>query len=297
MKRKEINKGIIGIDLGATKTEAGIVKGNSIKKYIRKKTPAGETKEKVLYHLYEIIESFDLNDVEAIGIGVPSVVDIENGIVFDVQYIPSWKEIKLKKIIEDKYNLPAYINNDANCFAAGEKHFGIGQNAEYLVGLVIGTGLGGGIILNGNLYNGPNCGAGEFGMLPYRAKNIEYYCSGQFFKNAGRSGEEFSKLARKGDPKALMVFKDFGLHLGNAIKAVLYTYDPDLIVLGGAISKDHDLFCESMWETIYTFAYRSVIKRVEIKPSETEHSAVLGAAALYLDHLNRHPKTSHYQKL
>jgi glucokinase len=85
--------------------------------------------------------------------------------------------------------------------------------------------------------------------------------------------------------------------LGNAIKAVLYTYDPDLIVLGGAISKDHDLFCESMWETIYTFAYRSVIKRVEIKPSETEHSAVLGAAALYLDHLNRHPKTSHYQKL
>ena len=61
-------------------------------------------------------------------------------------------------------------------------------------------------------------------MLPYRAKNIEYYCSGQFFLNAGKRGEEFSALARDGDPKALMVFKDFGLHMGNAIKVVLYTY-------------------------------------------------------------------------
>jgi|TARA_B110000263_G_scaffold202228_2_gene181896 glucokinase len=292
-----IKKGIIGVDLGATMTSAGIVHGNKITKYLNKRTPAGETKENVLNHIYSIIESFDLKDVEAIGIGVPSVVDIENGIVYDVQYIPSWKKIKLKNILEKKFNLSVYVNNDANCFAAGEKHFGVGQNAEFLVGLVIGTGLGGGIILDGRLYNGPNCGAGEFGMLPYRAKNIEYYCSGQFFLNAGKRGEEFSALARDGDPKALMVFKDFGLHMGNAIKVVLYTYDPDLIVLGGSISKDYDLFCESMWESIYTFAYRSVIKTLNIKPSETEHSAVLGAAALYLDHLKKHSKTSHYQKL
>ena len=292
-----IKKGIIGIDLGATNTSAGIVHENKITKYIEKKTPAGDTKENVLKHIYDIINTFDLRDVEAIGIGVPSVVDIENGIVFDVQYIPSWKEIKLKKILEEKFSLPVYVNNDANCFAAGEKHFGVGQNAEFLVGLVIGTGLGGDVVLDGNLYNGPNCGAGEFGMLPYRAKNIEYYCSGQFFLNAGKRGEEFSLLAREGDPEALMVFKDFGLHMGNAIKVVLYTYDPDLIVLGGTISKDYDLFCESMWESIYTFAYRSVIKTLNIKPSETKHSAVLGAASLYLDHLKKHSKTSHYQQV
>ena len=294
---KKITKGIVGIDLGATMTSAGIVYGDKITKYVEKRTPAGDTKENVLNHIYDIIKNFDLHDVEAIGIGVPSVVDIENGIVFDVQYIPSWKEIKLKKILEDKFNLPVYVNNDANCFTAGEKHYGIGQEANFLVGLVVGTGLGGGIILDGSLYNGPNCGAGEFGMLPYRAKNIEYYCSGQFFLNAGKRGEEFSLLARDGDPEALMVFKDFGFHMGNAIKVVLYTYDPDLIVLGGSIAKDYDLFCESMWESIYTFAYRSVIKKLNIKPSETEHSAVLGAAALYLDHLKKHPKTSHYQKL
>jgi len=278
-------------------TSAGIVHGKTITKYIEKKTPAGETKENVLKHLYNIIESFDLVNVKAIGIGVPSVVDIENGIVFDVQNIPSWKEIRLKKILEEKFNLPIYINNDANCFTAGEKHYGIGQSADFLVGLVIGTGLGGGIILDGSLYNGPNCGAGEFGMLPYRAKNIEYYCSGQFFLHAGKKGEEFSALARNGDPEALMIFKDFGFHMGNAIQTVLYTYDPDLIVLGGSISKDFDLFCESMWESIYTFAYKSIIKSIRIQPSETEHSAVLGAASLYLDHLKRHPKTPHYQKL
>ena len=175
-----IKKGIIGIDLGATNTSAGIVHENKITKYIEEKTPAGDTKENVLKHIYDIINTFDLRDVEAIGIGVPSVVDIENGIVFDVQYIPSWKEIKLKKILEKKFNLPVYVNNDANCFAAGEKHFGVGQDFEFLVGLVVGTGLGGGIILDGSLYNGPNCGAGEFGMLPYRAKNIEYYCNRKY---------------------------------------------------------------------------------------------------------------------
>ena len=112
-----------------------------------------------------------------------------------------------------------------------------------------------------------------------------------------KKGEEFSALARNGDPEALMIFKDFGFHMGNAIQTVLYTYDPDLIVLGGSISKDFDLFCESMWESIYTFAYKSIIKSIRIQPSETEHSAVLGAASLYLDHLKRHPKTPHYQKL
>src|SRR5690606_24955530 len=112
---------------------------------------------------------------------VPSVVDVDKGIVYDVQNIPSWKEVPLKAIMEERYGVPVQVNNDANCFALGEKYFGQGRDSKAFIGLTLGTGLGAGIILNDKLYAGPNCGAGEFGMVPYLDYHYEYYASGQFF--------------------------------------------------------------------------------------------------------------------
>ena len=85
--------------------------------------------------------------------------------------------------MEERFAIPVLINNDANCFAVGEYYFGKGVEGDSLVGLTIGTGLGSGIILKGKLYSGKNCGAGEFGMIDYLDHFIEYYASGQFFKN------------------------------------------------------------------------------------------------------------------
>jgi glucokinase len=223
-------------------------------------------------------------EIKAIGIGVPSVVDVEEGIVYDVQYIPSWKEVKLKKIMEERYRIPVYVNNDANCFAVGEHYFGKGKNVDSLVGLTLGTGVGAGIIINNKLYPGRNCGAGEFGMVDYLDKVYEYYCSGSFFENVYQlSGEAVFKSAKEGNKRALEMYAEMGIHLGNAIKMIMYTYDPALIILGGSVRFAYEFFQQTMWKRIKTFAFTKSAERLQIEISALKNSGILGAAALYYD--------------
>ncbi|MEY4050682.1 MAG: hypothetical protein RL262_1516, partial [Bacteroidota bacterium] len=111
---------VIGIDLGATNIRAGIVQQGSIQNIQSKRIKSEGRVEEVLADFYLLIDALLDKEVVAIGIGVPSVVDLAKGIVYDVQHIPSWKEVPLKEILEKKYKLPVYVNNDANCFALGE---------------------------------------------------------------------------------------------------------------------------------------------------------------------------------
>jgi glucokinase len=153
-----------------------------------------------------------------------------------------------------------------------------------MVGLTIGTGLGSGIILNNKLYAGANCGAGEFGMIKYLDDVYEYYASGQFFENIYHiNGEVVFKLAAEGNPDAIQMYREFGTHLGNAIKMIMYSYDMQLIVLGGSVRIAWPYFHESMWEAINSFAYPRSVKGLKIMISELENSGVLGAASLHYD--------------
>src|SRR5580698_10660323 len=120
------DKKIIGIDLGATNIRGGLVNGSQLSGINSKRINSSGSVEDVMKDIYAIIDGLIDKDVSAIGIGVPSVVDVKQGIVYDVQYIPSWKEVHLKKIIEDRYQVPVMVNNDANCFAIGEFYFGKG---------------------------------------------------------------------------------------------------------------------------------------------------------------------------
>ena len=275
---------VIGVDLGGTKILAGKVQNEQIVASCKTAVPKGGSETEVLQALYQSIDQIVDASVMGIGIGVPSVVDTEKGIVYDVQNIPSWQEVRLKDLMEERYGLPVYVNNDANCFAAGEKHFGKGQNHKNFAALIVGTGIAAGLIINDRLYNGHNCGAGEFGMIPYLEHHYEYYCSGQFFTNChGIDGQIAAQRAMKGDAEALALFKTFGHHLGNAIKAILYAIDPGVIIMGGSVSKAYPLFEKSMWESIRQFAYRNVLEDLTIEISTNPDIAVLGAAALYFD--------------
>ena len=150
-----------------------------------------------------LTEVFD-SSVVGIGCGVPSVVDVAEGIVFEVQNIPSWKEIHLKAALEDRFGVPAAVNNDANAFAVGEHVFGKGLDFRNLVGMTLGTGLGTGVIIEGRLYSGANCGAGEIGMMAHKGLTLEDYCSGQFFSREGTcvAGDESSTgRARAGEAR------------------------------------------------------------------------------------------------
>jgi glucokinase len=153
-----------------------------------------------------------------------------------------------------------------------------------MAGLTIGTGLGSGLILNQKLYSGKNCGAGEFGMIDYLDQYVEFYASGSFFKNVYRTdGEVVFKQEAKGEEPALKMYADFGIHLGNAIKMILYALDLELIILGGSVSKAFPYFSKTMWERIQTFAFEKSAKSLKIKVSELANSGVLGAAALFYD--------------
>jgi glucokinase len=279
-----VNIKIIGIDLGATNIRGAVVNDKSLSQIIARRINTNGTEEQVLEDVYYVIDHLIDENIKAIGIGVPSVVDVDQGIVYDVQHIPAWKEVHLKQLIEARYHIPVFVNNDANCFALGEFYFGKGKGADDMIGLTIGTGLGAGVVINKKLYAGPNCGAGEFGMVDYLDHNYEFYCSGSFFTNVhGLSGEEVFKDAEHGNKDALKLYLEMGVHLGNAVKLIMYTYDPKLIILGGSVQTAYKYFEKTMWERIRTFAYTKSIGRLKIERSLLANSGILGAAALYFD--------------
>ena len=274
----------IGIDLGATNIRGAVVDENGLVNIVSRKIHTKGTETEVLEDVFWLIDNLIEPEVKAIGIGVPSVVDVFKGIVYDVIHIPSWKEVHLKKILEEKYKIPVFVNNDANCFALGEYYFGKGKGGGNIIGLTIGTGLGAGIIINNHLYAGKNCGAGEFGMVDYLDNNYEYYASGSFFQNVYQlGGEETFELAKKGVDFALLRYRELGKQLGNAIKMILYTYDVDQIILGGSVASAYSLFEKVMWERIHTFGFPKSIEDLKIEISTLENSGILGAAALYQD--------------
>jgi glucokinase len=277
---------VIGIDLGGTNVRAGQLLNGRLTDVRSAPDRSRGSERDVLEDMFSVIDPIIREDVAGIGAGVPSVIDLKAGVVYDVQNIRSWKKVPLKAYLEDRYHRPAFVNNDANCFAAGEKYFGKAKPFDHAVGLIIGTGLGAGVIANGRLYSGINCGAGEFGMLPYLDANFEAYACGQFFERIhGLSGRELAGRAERGDGRALEIFAEFGGHVGEAVKAICYSVDPEVIVLGGSVSKAFRFFQATLWEKFQTFAYSLTKERLKIEVSETENIAILGAAALYYDSL------------
>lgn len=277
----------IGIDIGGTNIRIGVLEGNQIGYFKLEKIEPNLSEQEILDQLANMIEPALSEDIVGIGIGVPSIVDVKKGIVYDTTNIPSWKEVYLKDFIENKFMVPTLVNNDANCFTLGETHFGKAPKGEYVVGLISGTGLGIGICINGQLYSGRNCGAGEVGELPYLDGVYEDYCSGHFFQSKYQStGETLFTQALRSDSNAIKAFQDYGQHLGQVIIAIMLTYDPDTIILGGSVSKSFDLFKDSMNETVNTFKYQRSLKNLRIRVSNLEHASMYGAAKLVDQYIN-----------
>lgn len=283
------DKAVLGVDLGGTNIRVGKVVDRAIVKEASSLVfDKGRGKVDVINNIITTINSvMDDNGnigVEGIGMGIPGLIDRINGIVYDTTNIPSWDKVELKSILEDYYKIPVFLDNDANCFALGERYFGKGTDKENFVGLTLGTGLGGGIINQGRILNDKNCGSGEFGMIPYLDSVYEDYCSSKFFKNNyNTTGYETYVKAKNGDEIALGIFSEFGVHLANAIKTVLFSVDPELIIIGGSIAKSKEFFHESLNNEIRKFPFSQTIINLDIEYSDLKNSAILGAAGIYLD--------------
>lgn len=271
----------LAIDLGGTNIRIAQVANRTILN--KNSIPCFSTgsEEQVLSQLYTLIDSLMNSDVEGIGIGVPSVIDHKKGIVYNVMNIPSWQEVALKDILQQRYNVPVEVNNDANCFALGEKLYGQGVHFSNLVGVTLGTGVGAGIIINNQLYCGDNTGAGEIGSLSYLDSDFEHYCSSAFFVDYYQmSGKEAYKKAVEGDAEAFVIWDEFGKHLGNLVKVILYAYDPTAVIFGGSISAAFPFFIHSLRKNIVDFPYEKSLNNVHLLNTINSDISILGASAL-----------------
>ena len=243
-----MDREVLGVDIGGTNIKVGrLAKGSLMQKKVIGVDPS-ETASQTLDRMFTAIEAVLTDTVESMGIGVPAVVDPEDGIAYDVQNIPSWKKVNLKQIVQQQYSLPVYINNDANCFVLGEHWFGKAKQYATCIGLSIGTGLGMGIMINGKLYEGVLCGAGEIGMLSYRDSILEHYTGSFFFPNHyGSSAKVLYDKAELGDKEAIAAFGAYILARPSRIFCMPMHPRPYFL---GVPSAGHTLILELRWKRL-----------------------------------------------
>ncbi len=264
----------IGIDLGGTNIRVALVDGAHIERILCEATLSQAAENAVLEQMERMIDALLTNDVEHIGIGVPSVVDRQRGIVYNVVGIPSWKEVHLKEKLEARFHLPVFINNDCNCFALGVARYGSLNQCRETVCVTLGTGVGSSLVIDGKLYNGRNTGAGEIGSIPYLDKDYEYYCSSRFFVGKGTTGKESAAAG----PSPL--WEEFGTHVGKLVQLILYAFDPEAIIIGGSIAKAFPLYEEALWKEVRNFPYPQSVENLKIAPADVDNAGILGAALL-----------------
>lgn len=273
----------LGIDLGGTNLCLGLVENGIVKERIS--VPSFEpsaTLDETLEYLAEQIAKVLTPQITKIGTGVPTVVDVHRGIVYEAANIPSWTEVHLKEFLEGRFGLPVSVNNDANCYAMGAYgKYPEDAKPESLVAMTLGTGLGIGIVDNGRLICGVNCGAGELGYLGYNGGCLEEFCSKQFFAKYNADSYELSLAAQAGDPEALKIFKEFGRHLGYAVSIVMFAYDPSHVVFGGGIANALPLFKDSIMEYLReNFPLSKSVDRLVIDAQTSIDTPILGASLI-----------------
>lgn len=245
----------LGIDIGGTKIKAGIVdQAGQVLTVIQEQTNIKD----LMGQLFSTIERLSLNEnisFDAIGIGSAGQVNVKDGSILSATAnLPGWAGTKVKQQIEERFHLPAIIDNDANCAAYAEMEIGAAINLENFICITLGTGVGAGIILNKQLYHGSNGGAGEVGHMIYlpegRPCNCgkrgcwEQYVSGSAlrldikeaaFADQNLNPEELFKLAKENHPIAGQILERFITNLAVGIVSIQNILDLDSFIVGGGV--------------------------------------------------------------
>ncbi|MDA3891653.1 MAG: ROK family protein [Salinivirgaceae bacterium] len=281
-----LNTIVMGIDIGGTSIAAGCLINNKLVNKSTVDTGANNSVSEIISRLCKVINKVYNKDVQAIGIGVPGYIDTDGEIKL-INNIPILQGVNLIKKLNDIYKVPVFVNNDANCFALGCYYFNSDAMANDIVGLTLGTGLGGGVVVNGKLHSGLYGGAGEFGCIPYLDATYEDYCSSKFFASKHQTtGKELFIGAQNGEGEALAIFEEFGNHLGNLILNIMYSLAPQKVVIGGSIAKSFDFFRNGIQMVIGDFPVELVRKEFKVEEARFDDPGIHGAAALCLSEVN-----------
>ncbi len=217
-------------------------------------------------------------DVSGIGIGAGGLIDSERGMILDWTLCRFLQGYPIKDYLSKRFSVNVSVMNDAECFAMGEWAFGAGENAGIMFGATLGTGLGGCLLLDGKPFKGAHGYAGEIGEIGVSGRLLEAHSSGTALKElSGMVGEKLHGLACKGDKAAIGAFKEYGIRVGAVVRCIMAAYDPQIIVLGGSVSKSFGFFSESMMAHLRKSFEEPVYRSIRVVPSEMENAALPGA--------------------
>jgi len=287
----------VGIDLGGTKILAGVVTATGrILGQVTLPTEAHKDAETILSNMVRAAEGalqtagLAWTDVEAVGVGSPAPLDIVKGLIISPGNLPSLHGFPLVARLSAAVGRRVVLNNDANCYGLAEARYGVGTGARVCCGLTLGTGLGGFLVIGGELYSGPRGAATEIWCSPYQGDQVEEKVSGRgvsrnYKKLTERvaTARETAELARSGDAHAREAWREFGRDLAVPVAYLCNITDPDVVVLGGSMSKAWDLFRDAMLAEAMKYINAVTRDAVRIVPGALGDAAgMLGAAALVL---------------
>ena len=282
-----MSKLYIGVDIGGTSIVAARFSESELIERAEVPTGANRPVEEIMESLYEAIEKVITDEVIGIGIGMPGFMNVETGEILQINNIPSFNGFAIKPRVEERFNLPAFQNNDANCFALGEAYYGAGKKYTNMVGVTLGTGLGGGIILNRKIHTGLMGGAGELGCVPFHGGISEDICSAALFKNKYKStGVELYKKAKAGDQESQAVFDELATNIGELLRIVMYVLSPEAFVIGGSVANSWDLLEKPLRKEVDKFLVPMISSKVELVPAQLDNAGLYGAAALCISQMD-----------
>lgn len=288
----------IGVDVGATKISSGLVWNGQIPKIIKIPTEVQQGNKTIISNIIKAIQVFDNPKAKAIGIGIAGAIDRKNGVVVSSPNLPKgFINIELKKIIEKEFHKPVTIENDAHCFALAESVYGAGAKANIVIGLTLGTGIGGGIIFNKRIYHGRDGLAGEIGHMTVvedgllcncgQRGHLEVYGAGKgmvrlYEDLTGKTQNTFfiEAAAIKKDKMALRVIEVMSNVLGIGLANIINIFNPDIIVLGGGMARVKLLTKPAIKKARAGVIYPILAKTPIVTSKLGDASPVLGAALI-----------------
>lgn len=305
------NRTAIGIDFGGTTIKSAVVSDGKIAERGEVIDTLKHDAKSLNEALFSVIEALRKShpDVAGVGVGLPGFVDSVNGIVHHLTNVPGWDEVPLTKLIQERTGLRATIDNDVNAMTYGEWKYGAARGARHAICITLGTGVGGGLILDGRLYRGAQLAAGEIGhaSINYRGKTgpygnfggLEEYVGNQqiaeraaeAYQAAGipRTKEqctprELDLAAQSGDGIAKSVWEAVGDEVGAALASAVWVLNPDTIVVGGGVAKAGELILDPIRRSVRSRTMALFHENLRIVPAELGNDAgAIGNAELVLD--------------
>lgn len=299
---------VIGIDFGGTSVKLAVVEGETLLTEIHRiPTQEFESPDHLIERISRVVAEIREQhpSVSAIGVGVPGAVNFSTGMTYNLTNVKGWSEVPLRDILAGESGLPTVIDNDANCMAYAEWKFGAARGCSHAVCVTLGTGVGGGLILNNQLFRGANYAAGEIGQMsidlngvpgPYgNTGALERYIgnrqitemAAEIYRQRGEevpavhTPEALAEMAGKGDPVALEVWTKVATCLGFSLMSVVYLLNPEAIVIGGGVSEAGALLFDPLQKTLKNSLTAECFDHLRIVPARFGNTAgMIGSSAM-----------------